>query len=612
MVTFPYKPSTPYRTPLLKANQAFDIMSGGSSVAPNMSTQPNMSVAPNMTPLPTAAPAATAPAARPSTPTPSTPTPATPTGQESAPNPFIEASNTLRGVLGRNPKVNEVNEYMRTGVVSPSWANPTPAFPAGNINSSIVEDPGAEKAALESELAAARANTDQIVNLSPAGFTEGTFAQTDTGQMILSELQRLGVGDPTYDEAAIRAAGEAAAAQFEPLIAGATQSAAENRGKNLARAATAGQLDTTAVAGIAALTGNENIGLPNARKFEGTGGMLAKLGSEYDLQISQLKAAQISARRAAEEAERTFQRTGRQEDFNRAQQLYTLAEKAYSEQNTLAEQKQLALQRATQTALNQQTLQFGAEDRMLGQLAPGLVDVDAEGNVVRADDATIAQVAQQYGISPEALGAAVNNRIDELEGIQAERRQEALDAIKTQAEIGATGALEAQRLASAEETMRMLPLNEQLKQAQIASQQASAARTRQLMQKATEEAASLTSDDIANAIFTGIDPSKFKGVDAQVFNEGIVKAATNAPRTYVDYAEQMLGKTMEVRPVTGIDENTLEETIEHAWVIDPITREVAVDPKTGELMDLLNTVPYKEWTDFDARVRNSLSLPKPE
>jgi len=60
--------------------------------------------------------------------------------------------------------------------------------------------------------------------------------------------------------------------------------------------------------------------------------------------------------------------------------------------------------------------------------------VDAEGNIVRSDDAAIRQIAEANGLSPDLLGSIINTRIDELEELQSERLLDALKALKTQAE----------------------------------------------------------------------------------------------------------------------------------------------------------------------------------
>ena len=419
---YKHMPLSNIRKNIIKANDAFDLRSGGMSKARVNMSEANMSVAPSTTP--------NTPVPTPSTPTPTSPAP-------SAPTPTSPSTEAVRGfnaatakefknLYGRNPLSGELHAFI-DGTFNP---NPTPAFPSANAGSSAVQDPGAEKAAREAEIANARARTDQIVNNTPAGFTDGTFGESDLGQTLLSEIRKIASGPGNIDEAAIRSAGDAAAAQFDPLILKAKRAAEQGRGQNLARAAATGQLDSTAVAGIAALTGNENVGLEDGKAFEGSGGILSRLGAEYDLNISQLEAAQIAARRAAEQAERQFQATGRQEDFNRALQLYEVASTAFNEKNTLAEQKQVAMQRAAQIALTQQQADFSSEDRIMSQIAPDLLQYDEAGNPILPDDATIAEAALQYGVSPEALKAGLRDEVARIESGSAAAVQAELDQME--------------------------------------------------------------------------------------------------------------------------------------------------------------------------------------
>lgn len=455
----------PYNS--LTAGGAFDVTSGGMTPASNMSTPKIMTPAP----APTSTPKTNAKTSTAKVNTPTAPT---------ADNRVTRGGNTFidfkpnQDAVSRARKVWEDAQAKKSAIPSISAAETT-----------AVEAPGEEKKAAEAVLEEARMRTDGIIGMMGQYNTTPLFSEDEARQIKESVMSRLaGLGQ--LDEEAIRRAGEAAAAKYEPLIAEARQSAREGRGANLARAARLGQLDTTATAGIAALTGTENIGLREGRAFEGTGGVLAKFGAEYDRNISQLEAAQIQARRAAEEAERQFQLTGDEQAFEQAEGLFSLAQDAYNERNKLIEQRDLALQRALQNAQTQQEMQFDYEDRLLDQAASTLVFIDENGNPTAPDDLDMEATARQIGVPSAALGAAINEKIRDLQAVQAEQRQAVLDQMKTQAEIGATQALQEQREASALETQTMLPLDMQYRQAQIQAQQASAARSAALAQKARE------------------------------------------------------------------------------------------------------------------------------
>lgn len=213
----------------------------------------------------------------------------------------------------------------------------------GLNDKSVVQNPGAENKSTVDQLKNEAGNlgslfngaTDSMGKTVDEYLKRGTYENTDAGKTDLANVIDKGknAGTITPDEQArIDAAGTPIAGQFDVLINQATEKARQGRASNLVAAAKSGGLDASAWAGISALVG-EKAGGPAG--FEGIGGKLAAMGSEYDAVVSSLGAKKVEAVAAAKNAERQAVLTGKSEDWKRVTDMYKLAQQAYNDQSAM-------------------------------------------------------------------------------------------------------------------------------------------------------------------------------------------------------------------------------------------------------------------------------------
>lgn len=137
----------------------------------------------------------------------------------------------------------------------------------------------------------------------------GMTGETEN-ERLLREMQRsIGLTTPE-DIQQISAAGAAAESAYAPLIQEAEAAKAQGMPKATIAAGERGGFMNTQFAGVGALLPTQG------GDFAGTGGILNQIKSEYDANISNLKAQARNARLVAEQAYREYLRTGKMENYN--------------------------------------------------------------------------------------------------------------------------------------------------------------------------------------------------------------------------------------------------------------------------------------------------------
>ncbi len=165
-----------------------------------------------------------------------------------------------------------------------------------------------------------------------------SFGETEQGQQMMEQINTLNeqIASGTLsaeEQLRVQAEVDATKAQYDQLIAEADRQKQQGMAKNLVAAGQRGGLMNTQFAGIAAL-------MPTVGgNFVGAGGELNRIQSEYDLNISNLKAQKLSAVVAAEEAAREAIKTGRKEDLDAAIVAYDMARTANEDYNNIVREK---------------------------------------------------------------------------------------------------------------------------------------------------------------------------------------------------------------------------------------------------------------------------------
>ncbi len=153
-----------------------------------------------------------------------------------------------------------------------------------------------------------------------------------------AEVARLNAGQFSSEEQArIDAAKKNTGDRFDVVIGQAKEKARQGRASNLVAAAKSGGLDASGWAGISALVGEKAGG---AGGFEGVGGKLAAMGSEYDAVISDLEVKKNQAIAAAEAAERQAIIGGSADAWKQVTELYSQAKSYWDDQATMLQNKQ--------------------------------------------------------------------------------------------------------------------------------------------------------------------------------------------------------------------------------------------------------------------------------
>jgi len=140
------------------------------------------------------------------------------------------------------------------------------------------------------------------------------------------------------DQNQAKAAGDAAGAQFTPLIDKAEESAKQGKANTEVQAGERGGFMNTQFSGVAALKRTQG------KTFAGAGGAIERVFSAYDAEVNTLKKQQIAAINAAQAAERKSIKTGKRSDLAAAQKMYTDAQDlSLKIQSAALKQNQFAL-----------------------------------------------------------------------------------------------------------------------------------------------------------------------------------------------------------------------------------------------------------------------------
>lgn len=170
------------------------------------------------------------------------------------------------------------------------------------------------------------------------------FADTPEAQDALARIEEArnrlsaaNLGEFTDEQQSIiDQAGEAAGAEFDPLIAQAEEDMRRGMPKALISGGERGGFMSTQIAGQAALV--PTVG----GDFIGAGGELKNIENDYNFIIKDLKAKKQQAILAAKDAARKYQQTGAKSDYDAAQELFDRAKTMYdSEQKAIADRVDL-------------------------------------------------------------------------------------------------------------------------------------------------------------------------------------------------------------------------------------------------------------------------------
>ena len=405
------------------------------------------------------------------TPSTSTPTsaPSTPYFMTTAqPAPIVGSSSDIRaGITAAQNSINSTKTYLQSSGVLPGTAaiptgtsyattptgNPTtptgnPTTPTGATTTPTPFIPNQTKQPTvnAADLMAGRvdANGNPIAQTTSSIDEPAQDPALSGLQKQFDTLTKL-ASDPNLsadEQARVDAAANAVKAQYDVLIAKAQRQAELGKADALVTAGERGGFLNTQLAGTAALT--PTVG----RNFVGEGGKLYEISSGYDATIAQLQAEQINAIQQAREAETQAIRTGRQDKWKQAMDLYNAAADMVTKKTQLQKDKVQALKDSlaaknddARLALDYEKYQDEKAEKRLNNattlaktLAPQLVDLDAEGNVVAADFETIADFADQAGVDADILAGSVAAYTDNLRKTSLDERRFVFDQNKFQSD----------------------------------------------------------------------------------------------------------------------------------------------------------------------------------
>jgi len=226
------------------------------------------------------------------------------------------------------------------------------------------------------------------------------------------------------EQAEIDEAGRFAGSQFDPLITEAEEERRKGLPTALIGAGERGGLLNSQFAGVAAIAPTEG------GDFFGAGGKLEDIKSVYDRNIDNLQTKKINAISAAKSAARTAIRTGKKEDIQLAQDSLKLAQDANRDAIDLANEKLQVITDFENQSIKRIEFTQEQEDRAVETIAPSMVDVDENGEIVIASPEEIQAVAESYGIDPNLLLKSINEESAKLSKLQASERKAALDEAK--------------------------------------------------------------------------------------------------------------------------------------------------------------------------------------
>jgi len=154
----------------------------------------------------------------------------------------------------------------------------------------------------------------------------------------LQELQK-NIGRTTTDELKqIEQAGSSAGAAFDAKLGEATERRRRELPSDIVRAGERGGFENTQFAGTAAVTPTDPF--KTTESFVGAGGILSQQRQLLDRNVSLIRAEQQRAINAAKSAQREYNRTGKQQDFDNAKSLVTLASQLKQNEETLQMQRE--------------------------------------------------------------------------------------------------------------------------------------------------------------------------------------------------------------------------------------------------------------------------------
>lgn len=270
-------------------------------------------------------------------------------------------------------------------VAAPTAPAPTPAptSPTPSSSPSTTTTAASTTTPTTSSAPTGDAGFDAINNLQ-------AFGDTAAGQEMMNTINtlnnKIASGTLSPEEAAsVQAQADATKAQYDQLIAEAERQKEQGMAKNLIAAGERGGLMSTQFAGIAALT--PTVG----GNFIGAGGELNRIQSEYDLNISSIKARQIQAVTDAQTAAKEAIRTGRIDDLNTAIQTFEMAKSLQEDHNNMVREKVEAL-----AAYQERQLAFQQYQR---ETASGTIDamVSAGLDPSTIPEESFAAIDQQGG-----------------------------------------------------------------------------------------------------------------------------------------------------------------------------------------------------------------------
>lgn len=237
------------------------------------------------------------------------------------------------------------NEFKYADAPPTSTPSPTP-FLTSSANNPVTSSDAVRQSADLTKAAAANGlgnftNWDDIINKQlELSLKQQTFGQSDQGKAAQDNLEQIRKNLGIFTDAEnkqIEEAGQAGAAEYQPLINEAMRSKEQGLPKALIGGGERGGFMNTQFAGQAALVPT------NGGDFIGVGGELENIKSVYDNNISNLKAKQQSAALAAKEAYRQALRTGKRQDYDLAEKAFQTAKSSFDEANALVQEKVAAV-----------------------------------------------------------------------------------------------------------------------------------------------------------------------------------------------------------------------------------------------------------------------------
>lgn len=352
----------------------------------------------------------------------------------------INSTKTFLANAGAMPAADIPTGTTRATTPSGAPTTPTGTPPGAPAPTPFIPNQTPQKTVNAADLMAGRVDANGNPVQQPSIADPATDPMMDKLEKQFDMLTSLAQdGNLSPDEQArVDAAANAVKAQYDVLIAKAQRAAELGKADALVTAGERGGFLNTQLAGAAAL--NPTVG----RNFVGEGGKLYEISSGYDATIAQLQSEQIGAIQKAREAETEAIRTGNQQKWKQAMDMYNAAADLVTKKNEAQRQKVQALKDAlsaknddARLALDYQKYQDEREGKMIDNastlaktLAPQLVDLDENGNVVAADFNTIASLAEQSGLDPNVLAGSVASYTDTLRKTGLDERRFVFDQNK--------------------------------------------------------------------------------------------------------------------------------------------------------------------------------------